>query len=154
MKTTVVNMKDDFYDVYIGRGSQWGNPFKIGKDGTREEVIEKYQEYLKGNPKLVEEAKKELKGKKLGCYCKPLLCHGDVLVELIEGEPSNNNTRGYNVEACVEGMSKLSFSELKDLARYFEVPTKRSKSEMFREIIFSVNAEDLDEYLMGLVEKE
>ena len=44
--TKVVNKYKHVYDVYIGRGSKWGNPFVIGKDGTREEVINKYEEYL------------------------------------------------------------------------------------------------------------
>lgn len=39
--------------VYIGRGSPWGNPFIIGKDGTRDEVIAKYEAYLDSNPKLL-----------------------------------------------------------------------------------------------------
>lgn len=43
MKTTVVNRHKASYDVYVGRGTKWGNPFEIGKDGTRLEVIEKYR---------------------------------------------------------------------------------------------------------------
>ena len=42
----VVNKYKEDYDVYIGRGSKWGNPYRIGEDGTREEVIEKYRLYL------------------------------------------------------------------------------------------------------------
>lgn len=83
IETTVVNLKTDDYDVFIGRGSKWGNPFIIDKDGTREEVVEKYRLYLYSNMNLVMSAAKELKGKKLGCYCKPLSCHGDILVELV-----------------------------------------------------------------------
>ena len=63
--------------VYIGRGSKWGNPFIIGKDGNREEVIEKYIAYAKG--KFSREELRTLKGKDLVCYCAPLGCHGDVL---------------------------------------------------------------------------
>jgi len=87
MKTTVVNMKTDEYDVYIGRPSRWGNPYKIltkgNKRRTREEAIESYRKYIRNRPELLKKLK-ELKGKRLGCYCKPLPCHGDVLVELIE----------------------------------------------------------------------
>ena len=68
---------------YIGRKSKWGNPFEIGKDGTRKEVIEKYRKYVLSNKKLMNSLH-ELEGKILGCWCKPLACHGDVLVELIE----------------------------------------------------------------------
>ena len=91
--TTVINCSDKTikYDVYIGRPSKWGNPFKIGQDGTREEVIKKYEEWLLGQRShdcrkrpSKDAAKKELKGRILGCYCKPLACHGDVLVRLLD----------------------------------------------------------------------
>lgn len=81
-ETRVVNIHHEKAQVYIGRGSKWGNPFHIGKDGTREEVIEKYHQYILGNSQLLT-CLHELNGKTLGCYCKPLFCHGDVLVELI-----------------------------------------------------------------------
>jgi hypothetical protein len=67
--------------VYVGRGSKWGNPFVIGKDGSREEVIEKYRAYLLSSEKLMSELK-ELKGKDLVCWCSPDKCHADVLMEL------------------------------------------------------------------------
>ena len=41
-KTVVVNLRKERFDVYIGRGSKWGNPFRIGADGDRVEVIRKY----------------------------------------------------------------------------------------------------------------
>jgi hypothetical protein len=78
----VVNLRKEQYEVYIGRGGKWGNPFVIGKDGDREIVIKKYKEYLLGNKELLESLK-ELEGKVLGCYCKPYGCHGDVLVEML-----------------------------------------------------------------------
>lgn len=68
--------------VYIGRPSVWGNPFEIGVDGNRQEVIEKYKTYLKHNPALQEKAKKELKGQNLVCWCAPLACHGDILLKV------------------------------------------------------------------------
>ena len=90
--TTVVNVRFHKCDVYIGRGSRWGNPFKIGPDDSRDVVIEKYGDYiiacLENSPALVV-AFDKLKGKRLGCYCKPLKCHGDILVELIEGTNGN-----------------------------------------------------------------
>lgn len=79
-KTKVVNKYKEPYDVYIGRGSIWGNPFIIGKDGTREEVIEKYREYFLWHTNLLSKVH-ELKGLTLGCFCKPEACHGDVLAE-------------------------------------------------------------------------
>jgi hypothetical protein len=68
--------------VYIGRPSKWGNPFAIGKDGNRLEVIAKYRRYLQSNPDIIAEAKEELKGKDLICFCAPLPCHGNILIEV------------------------------------------------------------------------
>jgi hypothetical protein len=74
--------------VYIGRDYKefsdegWGNPFHIGPDGTREEVLVKYREWILGNEYLLKRLP-ALKGKLLGCWCKPLECHGDVLAELV-----------------------------------------------------------------------
>lgn len=85
MTTKVVHCKKEPYDVLIARPSKWGNPFVIGKDGTRSEVIKKYKDWILKQPDLLKDLN-ELKGKKLGCWCKPQACHGDVLVDLIESE--------------------------------------------------------------------
>jgi len=89
---TVVNLKRDKFDIYIGRagygreGSIFANNFVIGRDGTREQVIEKYEADLRirlsRNPALVTTLL-ALEGKVLGCFCKPHACHGDILVKLI-----------------------------------------------------------------------
>ena len=74
------------YDVYIGRGSIYGNPYVIGVDGTREEVIEKYRKYFNERIASDEEFKKEvltLKNKILCCYCAPKSCHGDVIIQYL-----------------------------------------------------------------------
>jgi len=80
IRTTVVHCKKSAHDVYIGRPSAWGNPFAIGKDGTREEVIEKYKAWLLGNQELLSQLP-TLRGKVLGCWCSPNACHGDVLAQ-------------------------------------------------------------------------
>lgn len=65
--------------IYVGRPTKWGNPFVIGKDGTREEVVEKYREYISYRaPEVIE----ELKGKDLICHCAPKACHAYVLSEI------------------------------------------------------------------------
>lgn len=69
--------------IYIGRPSKWGNPFEIGKDGNRETVVKKYKEWILKNPKLIDDAKRELKGHDLVCFCAPKLCHGNILLEII-----------------------------------------------------------------------
>ena len=82
MSTRVVRLSEP-HDVYIGRPSKWGNPFAIGRDGTRLDVIAKYREWIKSQPELIA-ALPELQGKRLGCYCAPLACHGHVLAELAD----------------------------------------------------------------------
>lgn len=84
----VVHCKKEPYDIYIGRGSIWGNPFSHLKNSTapfkvntRQESIEKYIEWLDNQPELLSKIK-TLKGKVLGCFCDPLPCHGHVLAEL------------------------------------------------------------------------
>ena len=77
----VVHCKRERYDTYVGRPSKWGNPFVIGKDGTREQVIAKYAHWLQTQPALFAELV-ELKGQVLGCWCSPQPCHGDVLLRL------------------------------------------------------------------------
>lgn len=84
----------ELHDIYIGRKSamfpqsKWANPYTIGKDGTREEVIAKYEDYVRKNPILMQSLE-ELRGKVLGCWCKnpkypDTPCHGDVLVRLLK----------------------------------------------------------------------
>ena len=81
--TTTVVQRIELHDVYIGRPSKWGNPFLIGRDGNRAEVIEKYRDYIQQKPALLAQIG-ELRGKRLACYCAPLPCHGDVLAALAD----------------------------------------------------------------------
>ncbi|MEO1924763.1 MAG: DUF4326 domain-containing protein [Gammaproteobacteria bacterium] len=83
----IVNIdKQDEFDVYIGRGSGFGNPYAIGIEGDdRDEVIRKFKydfdrDYLKDNFKT---RLLKHRGKQFGCHCKPVSCHGDVLVEFL-----------------------------------------------------------------------
>lgn len=79
--TRVVNRRFEKFDVYIGRPTKWGNPFIMGQDGDRDEVIKKYEQWIWTQPNLLKDIR-ELIGKRLGCYCAPKACHGDVLVKL------------------------------------------------------------------------
>ena len=67
--------------VYIGRPTKWGNPFVIGPHGTRQEVVQKYKDYILSNQSLLSQLH-ELRGKDLICFCAPQQCHGDILIEL------------------------------------------------------------------------
>ena len=82
----VINRRVEQEDIYIGRGSIWGNKFIIGIDGSRKEVIAQYKADLWKRIKAGEITTamlKNLHGKKLGCYCKPKNCHGDILVQAV-----------------------------------------------------------------------
>jgi hypothetical protein len=95
----IVHCKKEPYDVYIGRGSKWGNPF-THKHGTiarfvvdtRNEAIECYEVWIREQPELMASLPK-LVGKTLGCYCVPKRCHGEVLIkivnEMLEKEKQN-----------------------------------------------------------------
>jgi len=87
--TKVVNKQvTDNYDVYIGRGSPWGNQYAIGHgegDG-RFEVIEKYREFF--NEKIATDDSFRngilaMRGLRLACFCKPAPCHGDVIADYL-----------------------------------------------------------------------
>jgi hypothetical protein len=99
MATTVVHLRRKNgvslveYDVYIGRpmyqggwrlpGSKWANPFKVASEADREGALIKYEAHVRASPELMA-ALSELRGKRLGCWCRPLLsCHGDILVNLL-----------------------------------------------------------------------
>jgi len=81
--TRVVHCKRDDFDIYIGRPTKWGNPFIIGPDGDRTEVLKKYRVWIMENKELLDDVG-SLKGKTLGCWCAPKECHGDILAELAE----------------------------------------------------------------------
>jgi hypothetical protein len=100
LHTQVVNLRVEPFDVYIGRPSKWGNPYTHlhRKDtihvSSPEEAVRIYEEWIK--ERMVAEPEKynldELRGKVLGCYCRPAICHGDVLVKLCdEGDIVGNS---------------------------------------------------------------
>ena len=94
MKTKVVNIYKEKYDVYIGRAGKnedgyFGNPIRLDKNTTREKVIEEYVVYFYDKLKNDEEFKQkilELKGKTLGCFCSPKLCHGDIIAAFLDSD--------------------------------------------------------------------
>ena len=107
--TTVVNIRKEPYDVYIGRAGKgqdgyFGNPYKIGSItdmfgetlpvNTREESIKAYEIYFKIRLETDSEFKQrilQLKDKRLGCFCHPLPCHGDVIAEYLDNIPLSPN---------------------------------------------------------------
>ncbi|MGD0904961.1 MAG: DUF4326 domain-containing protein [Terracidiphilus sp.] len=92
-KTRVVNRRTEKETMYIGRGSIWGNPFTCihGREtkaafvvSTREESVLAYKDHILNSPAKLARLL-ELNGHLLGCFCKPLSCHGDILVYLLKG---------------------------------------------------------------------
>lgn len=81
--TRVVHCKREPFDIYIGRPSKWGNPYKLVRENERPQVIEKYRQWILQQPELMAQIH-TLKGKTLGCWCAPKSCHGDVLKELAD----------------------------------------------------------------------
>lgn len=82
----VLNRRTSATSTYIGRPSKFGNPFVIGRDGSRADVIAKFEAWFRNKPELVEAAKRELRGRDLECFCAPLACHGDVLLRIANEE--------------------------------------------------------------------
>jgi hypothetical protein len=98
-KTTVIRWHQRLASnpevVFIGRPSRWGNPFRTGVDGSRQEVIDLYILWFiqPQQAALRAAAARELRGKKLACYCAPLPCHGHVLAYYIDNGGENLYTR-------------------------------------------------------------
>jgi len=92
-KTIVVNVKYEECDVRIMRPGKYGNPYIIGRDGTRDDVCDKHDLWLDGVidapngeiPPTADEIERDLKGKRIGCCCAPKRCHGDNYVRRCEG---------------------------------------------------------------------
>src|SRR5919197_227011 len=84
--------------VYIGKWSyqiqvksKWNNPFTIGKDGSRQQVVDKFRTYILNQLNLLAAIIPELTGKYLCCWCAPELCHGNVLQELWQQQQQKQN---------------------------------------------------------------
>lgn len=110
--------------VYVGRhndgrglaASAFANPYKIGQDGNRAEVIHKYRSWLLGRQELLQRLR-ELRGRRLACWCKPKACHGDVLVELVDADELLDDLAAASVAVeAVDGRLRLSPASAVDAA--------------------------------------
>lgn len=104
MPTSIVNLKNgDKYDVYVGRPTKWGNPFRMipgfaagGKyEDGRAKALRSYRLWMlmPSQADLRETVRKELRGKVLACYCKPLECHGDLLAIIADSDSDEELAR-------------------------------------------------------------
>lgn len=80
----VVHCKKEKFTHYIGRPSPLGNPFVVGKDGSREEVVIKFKRYAVNTPIILEAIRALPKDAVLACWCAPLDCHGNAIMEIWE----------------------------------------------------------------------
>ena len=90
--------KDPHY-VYVGRPSEWGNPFSHKENtiaqyrvASVEQALKAYEEWVKSSPGMLERIRSELSGKVLGCWCRPAkgfrgkyLCHAQFLASIANG---------------------------------------------------------------------
>lgn len=82
--------------VPIERGTDWGNPFRTGRDGTRAQVIAKFRQRVEQDPEFLAAVRRELRGRDLVCCCKPKPCHGDVLFELANAPDDSTEGGKFN----------------------------------------------------------
>lgn len=96
MATTVVNLRREAFDVYIGRAGRgmtgyFGNPFKLASEDRRGATLDSYRTYFLTRVAVDLEFRRrvlDLRGKRLGCFCKPAACHGDVIAEWVDAQPA------------------------------------------------------------------
>jgi Domain of unknown function (DUF4326) len=102
-RTTVINIKSGApYDVYIGRRNRFAPPDKPGNDGyfgnphhliseaERDRAVEEYRaDFLRRveSDPVFRRRVLMLRGQRLGCFCKPRACHGDVIAEWVDVQP-------------------------------------------------------------------
>lgn len=117
--------------VPIERGSEWGNPFRVGVHGTRPQVIEMYRAWLLSDPARVQRARQALAGRDLVCCCKPRPCHGDVLLELAN-PPTPTPKRGVTViESPLEDFACAEAEKAGWLVRKLQWVGRRNAPDRF-----------------------
>lgn len=105
--------------VYVGRAaprlglpeSPFANPFKIGTDGGRTDVIQKYRTWILGRPDLLLRLR-ELRGRPLACWCAPEACHADILTAFVDADEILDELKASGVSLeVVEGRLRLRPAE-------------------------------------------
>jgi hypothetical protein len=94
--TRVVNIRHESCDVYCGRGSPLGNP---NAGGNRETNIRRFMNSFRTRVEaepVFRQYVLSLRGKRLGCHCKPLPCHLDGVAEWVENTPSGAEVQTEN----------------------------------------------------------
>ena len=144
---TVVDVeqwKSNEKNEYIGRKtdsfekSKWANPFLISRTNSREQAVSQFQQYILANSKLLQDLH-ELKGKNLGCWCFPKLCHGNILLKLLKEITSGEQQRLVSVMSNHDHVTRLSTGSLSSKGNSAkgtppskaQTPTKPTKPSIF-----------------------
>ena len=115
----IVNVKKgEDYDVYIGRGSfgstKWGNPYKVNVHYPRKKCIEMYEVTLITRILMTKEVTYEdllsLSGKILGCFCRPKICHGDIIAKYVT--LAESTTKADFITACEKIADNLTANDI------------------------------------------
>ena len=124
--------------LYIGRtmshhvagaqGSKWGNPFKVNKSekNSRKKCLKRYEDHIRNDPDLFN-AVMELEGKELGCWCKPSLCHGDILIKLFKERQCTNSNPCFSNSDSVT--TKSQSSPINDLSVEYQTTILSKESD-------------------------
>ena len=105
-ETSVVNLRREAFDVYIGRAGKgqdgyFGNPFTVREHGA--DALALFKTYFEERLATDEEFHRrvlELHGKRLGCFCKPGPCHGDVIAEWVDAEVGRDRWLSQLAKEC------------------------------------------------------
>ena len=109
MEPKVLNRKNGEADsVFIGRPSKYGNPFPITKSDDRHSVLQKYWSWIHQQDELLLQARVELRGRNLLCFCAPEPCHGDILLRIVNVPDLINSFSG-----AYEFLSNFHYAPIK-----------------------------------------
>lgn len=81
-------LRDGYLIIYCGRGTPWGNAYRMQKEADRAKVIALHRADVLHSPVYVENIKKHLTGAALECFCKPKACHCDLYADICNGKIS------------------------------------------------------------------
>ena len=135
----VKNVRSEHFDVYIGRSNRkhrdvgFSNPFKLYSNTARARYLSigKFAELFTHDLTFQKNVEKQLPGKLLGCWCSPLLCHGNILATYLYPELLQENLQNFSVE----NLSNFLNPSLEPLSRYIESIEERLEKEKFRVMV-------------------
>ena len=111
--------------VYVGRPTKWGNPYIIGVDGDRDEVVKKYGRKLLHmqlhSPDIFVDYVHPLIGKDLVCFCAPKPCHADYLLRAAVSFVDLAGTETIVCSSSCESCKEMGIRFNKDAMDYIRI---------------------------------